>query len=211
MKLQIAIDVFKMADGLDLVKRVAPYVDIIEMGTPFIIDYGMESVRQFSAAFPEKEILADEKIMDGGFHETELAIKAGAEYVTVLAVTDDLTIKGCLEATQKYGKQLVVDFIGVDNLADRVKQVEALGVDVLAVHTGTDRQAAGFTPLDDLKIMKATATRAKIAVAGGVSSKTAAEYAALDPDIIIVGGAIANAEDPVEEARKIKEAMGGLS
>lgn len=207
MKLQFAVDVFKMDNALELVDKLTEHVDIVEMGTPFIIDYGMESVRRFAEKFPEKEILADEKIMDGGFHETELAIKAGAEYVTVLAVTDDLTIKGCLEATKKYGKQLVVDFIGVDDLAKRVREVEALGVDVLAVHTASDRQAAGFTPLADLKIMKETATRCKIAVAGGINSKTIDQYVALKPDIVIVGSAIANADDPVEEARLIKQAM----
>lgn len=207
MKLQLAIDVFKLDEGIALAHRVEDYVDIIEMGTPFIIDYGMESVRAFVKEFPNKEILADEKIMDGGFHETELALTPGASYVTVLGVSSNETILGCLEATKRYDKKLVVDFIGVDNLAERVCEVEDLGVDVLAVHTGTDRQAAGYTPMDDLRTMKQTAKRAQIAVAGGINSKTAADYAAVGPDIVIVGGAIANAEDPALEARLIKEEM----
>jgi 3-hexulose-6-phosphate synthase len=55
--------------------------------------------------------------------------------------------------------------------------------------------------------MKTHAKRAKIAVAGGISSKTVDQYVALNPDIIIVGSAIVRAADPVGEARKIKEAM----
>ena len=51
------------------------------------------------------------------------------------------------------------------------------------------------------------AKKAKIAVAGGISSKTIDKYVALKPDIIIVGSAITRAADPVEEARLIKEAI----
>ena len=61
--------------------------------------------------FPDKEVLADMKIMDAGFYEAEEALKAGADYVTVLGVTDNLTIQGCKEAAEKYGKEIVVDMI----------------------------------------------------------------------------------------------------
>ena len=55
--------------------------------------------------------------------------------------------------------------------------------------------------------MTGCAKKAKIAVAGGISSKTIDKYAALKPEIIIVGSAIGNAEDPAAEAKAIKEAM----
>lgn len=207
MKLQLALDEFKLEPALELARKVEKYVDIIEIGTPFIIDYGMEAVRRFKKEFPNKEILSDEKIMDGGYHESELAYEAGAEYVTVLAATENLTIKSCLKARDEFKKQLVVDFVDITNLAERVKECEDLGVDVLAVHTGADQQAAGRTPLEDLKIMTSTAKRAKIAVAGGINSDTIDQYVALKPDIVIVGSAIGQAPDPAEEARLIKEAM----
>lgn len=207
MKLQLALDEFKLEPAIELAHKVEKYVDIIEIGTPFVIDYGMEAVRRFKKEFPDKEILSDEKIMDGGYLESKLAYDAGAEYVTVLAVTEDLTIKSCLKARDEFKKQTVVDFIDITNLAERVKECEELGVDVLAVHTGADQQAVGRTPLEDLKIMKNTAKHTKIAVAGGINSKTIDQYVELQPDIVIVGSAIGHADDPVEEARLIKEAM----
>ncbi|GJM70853.1 hypothetical protein HMSSN036_30690 [Paenibacillus macerans] len=72
---------------------------------------------------------------------------------------------------------------------------------------GADQQAAGRRPIDDLKVMKAHAKSAKIAVAGGINSSTIDKYVALEPDIIIVGTGITHAADPVKEARLIKEAM----
>ena len=105
MKLQIALDDLTMEEALVLMDTVQNYVDIIEIGTPFIYEYGMEAVRTMKKRYPDKEILADMKIMDAGYYEAEEALKAGADYVTVLAVTDLLTIQGCVKAAQAYGSK----------------------------------------------------------------------------------------------------------
>ena len=80
MKLQLALDTFDLDTALDVAERARDYVDIIEIGTPFILEYGMEAVRRFRRAFPEKEILADTKIMDAGRLEVTAALgQQGAE------------------------------------------------------------------------------------------------------------------------------------
>lgn len=50
---------------------------------------------------------------------------------------------------------------------------------MLAVHTGTDQQAAGRKPIDDLITMLKVRRKARIAVAGGISSQTVKDYALL--------------------------------
>lgn len=207
MKLQLALDEHKLEDALLFAEKVIDYVDIIEVGTPFVIDSGMEGVRKMKEKFPDKEILSDEKIMDGGYYESQLGFEAGAEYVTALGVSDVITIKRCIEAANDFEKQIVVDMICVEDMPATIREMEEIGAHVLAVHTGADQQAMGRTPLDDLKIMTEHAKKAKIAVAGGINSKTVSDYVALDPDIIIVGSGITRAKDPLSEIKAIREAM----
>ena len=154
MKLQLALDDISLVDALVLAEKVRDYVDIFEIGSPFIIQEGMRAVREFRRYFPEKKILADTKIMDAGEYEAELTFKAGADYCTVLGVTDILTIKACLAAAKKYGKQVFVDTICVPDLNTRIKELEDVGVDSISVHVGVDEQAVGQTPLNALKQVK---------------------------------------------------------
>ncbi|GAA1547181.1 3-hexulose-6-phosphate synthase [Microbacterium ginsengiterrae] len=207
MKLQLALDELSLEDALALMHSVSEHIDIVEIGTPFVIGRGMEAVRAFATAFPDKEVLADEKIMDGGYLETRMGIEAGASYVTALAVADNATLEQCLRAGREFGGQIVADLICVDDIASKVEELEDLGVDIVAVHTGVDRQMRGGTPLSDLRQVNAVRRNALVAVAGGIDSTSIDEYVQENPDIVIVGSGITKAEDPAREARLIKMAM----
>lgn len=205
MKLQLALDDISLANGLKLVEKVHDYIDIIEIGSPFIIDEGMHAVRAFREHFPNKEILADTKIMDAGEYEAELTYLAGADYCTVLGVTDTRTVQGCLQAAEKYNKKVFVDMICVKDVEKRVKELENVGVNCLGVHTGVDQQAMGRTPLEDLAQMKKASKKSLISVAGGINPDTVSKYIELGADIVIVGGGINHASDPVAAAKAIYE------
>lgn len=207
MKLQLALDDITLNDALALSHKVEDYVDIIEIGSPFIIEEGMNAVRTFRKHFPHKEILADTKIMDAGNYEAELTFLAGADYCTVLGVTDTLTIKGCLDAARKYGKKVFVDMICVANVEKRVAELESIGVDCIGVHIGVDQQEAGVTPLEALKQMKTACKKSQISVAGGINENTVLKYKELGADIIIVGGGINHSQTPELTAKAIYEKL----
>lgn len=202
-KLQVALDDVTLEEACRLLEKVHDIVDIVEIGTPFMMEYGMEAVRRIKSDFPSVEVLCDGKIMDAGSYEAKIAYAAGADYVTVLAVTDDLTIQDVVKAAREEGKKVMVDMICVTDLKTRIAKLEELGVDVIAVHTGVDQQAAGRTPLDDLREMRACVKHTALAVAGGINSKTIDEYMKYQPEIIIVGGGIAHAEDPAKATREL--------
>lgn len=209
MKLQMALDDITLDDALKRIEEVQKFIDIVEVGTPMVIEYGMEPVRIIKKTFPDLEVLADLKIMDAGYYESKEAFEAGADYITVLGVTDDLTIEGCVKAAKEYGKETVVDMICVSDLEKRINRLEELGVDYVSVHTGVDQQAAGVTPLDQCRQMMNCVKTAKVSVAGGINTDTICLYKDLDPDIVIVGGGITHAADPVSAAKTLHRVIRG--
>lgn len=206
MKLQIALDELTLDEGIELCKKIADHIDIIEIGTPLMMREGVHAVSALRREFPDKEILADSKIMDAGALEAGICFEAGADYCTVLGVTDNATISGCLESAKRCGKRVVVDMMCVGNLKERVEELEALGITDIAVHVGVDQQKAGITPLSELIRMKQFAKASRIYVAGGIGPDTVDEYVKAGADVCIVGGAIAHAGDPVEAAAFLKAA-----
>lgn len=202
-KLQLALDDITWDDALRLTDKLQSSIDIVEMGTPFIMEYGMEAVRSFRKQFPDKELLCDGKIMDAGSYEARLLYEAGADYVTVLAVTDDRTVADVAACAGIYGKKVVADMICVSDLRSRTERMEELGVDVIAVHTGVDQQAAGRTPLGDLKAIRSCVKNAAVAVAGGINAATIGDYLEYRPEIIIVGSGIIHAKDSQKAAELI--------
>lgn len=203
MKIQLALDDVCLQEAVDIAKEVEEYVDILEIGTPLLMEYGIEAVRTMKKHFPKKEILCDAKIMDGGDIESKAAFKAGADYVTVLGVSDSSTIKAVVKEAKACQKKVVVDLLCLENFEKTIPMLDDLGVDILAVHVGVDQQLSGRTPLMDLIKVKSIAKKTLVAVAGGISSATVAEYLPYEPDIIIVGGAIVGFEKPLEEAKSI--------
>jgi len=167
----------------------------------------MKPVKKFSKRYKELEILADTKIMDAGELEAEIAFKAGADIVTVLGVTHDETVQGALKAAKKYGGKIMIDMIGVNNIEERAKELEDMGVDYICVHTAFDIQSTGHNPLEELKRVNKVITKSKTAVAGGVKLETVDEIVSEGVDVVVVGGAISNASDRVLAAKQIKERL----
>ena len=204
-KLQLAVDVLTPEELLELFPKLHEYVDIIELGTPFLLKYGAGIIPKLKKIDSSVEILADAKIMDAGYYEADELFKTGADYVTVLGVTDKATLAECVRAGKENHKKIVVDMICVEDTRAMVEYLEELETEVIAVHTGVDQQAKGRTPLQDLKELKKYCKKAQIAVAGGINGKTLTEYLEYAPDIIIVGGGVFGVDDPVEAAKNLYE------
>lgn len=190
MELQLALDLVNIPEGKAVVEEVQEHIDIVEIGTPVIINEGLRAVKEMKEAFPHLKVLADLKVMDAGAYEVMKASEAGADLITVLGATDDSTIQGAVTEAKKHGSQIVVDMINVKELEKRAQEVDALGVDYICVHTGYDLQAAGESPFEQLQTIKRVVTRAKTAIAGGIKLETLAEAVKAQPDLVIVGGGI---------------------
>ena len=152
-------------------------------------------------------VLADSKIMDGGALECLYLCRAGADIVTVLAVSDNATIKEVVETAHAYGREVLVDLMNVEDIPARSRELIELGADYIAVHTAFDVQKLGRTPLGDLRELVGAIDPSRAVVAGGVKQATIADYAALNPGIIVAGAALYGAPNIRKAVVDMKEAL----
>ena len=205
-KLQVAIDLLTTEAALELAEKVAPYVDIIELGTPLIKAEGLKVITAMKAAHPNKLVFADLKTADTGALEAEMAFNAGADLVTVMGAVDDATIIGAIEAAKKAGKKVVVDTIGVKNRVQRSKEVTDFGVELVELHAGLDEQALPGYNVSKL-ISEGREAQVPFSIAGGVNINTIKDVVAAGAAVAVAGGAIYGAEDPAAAAKALKEAI----
>lgn len=204
--LQLALD-GNLDAAMRLLDEVVDQIDRIEIGTPLIVREGVRAVRAVRERAPSLSIVADLKIMDAGEEEAEIAFAAGADEVTVLAVADDDTVLGAVTAARAHGRRVVADLIQTPDPNVRSAHLLTLGVDLLAVHAGTDAQRRDQRPFDGLRSLREALPDAPLAVAGGIDATSAARVVPWTPAVVIVGSAIANADDPRAVAMAIREAL----
>ncbi|MFP6769377.1 MAG: 3-hexulose-6-phosphate synthase [Planctomycetaceae bacterium] len=206
-QLQLALDEPDLDVAVARGRELIDLVEIIEVGTPLVIEYGMEAVRRIREACPGVEILADLKVMDAGRLEASLAFRAGADWVSVLGVADDATVHGVLEAAADVGGHVLVDLIGCTDISDRGSQLAALGAEVLCVHTAFDVQASGADPLTELAELLEVVPPEQAAVAGGIRPETLPAVQEFQPRIVVVGGYLAGHSQPRKAAAEIRKLL----
>jgi 3-hexulose-6-phosphate synthase len=210
MKLQLALDRLTREQCWEIVAEVQDLIDILEIGTGVIKQYGVGIITDLQKSFQTSNLrlLADMKTCDAGKHETVQALSAGANITTVMAFSDERTIEDSLEVARQSGGQVMIDLLGVHEEKTIVRLYD-LGARLFSVHIGKDMQG------NRLEEQRAAATAAwlhklegaEFAYAGGVSANSIETVAAYRPDIIIVGSAITGAVSHRDAAQTIRKKM----
>ncbi|MFD2680510.1 3-hexulose-6-phosphate synthase [Bacillus seohaeanensis] len=204
MKLQLALDRLTREECIQIVKETESDIDIIEVGTGVIKEYGMAIVREMKDLFPEKQIVADMKTCDAGKHEALQAFEAGADITTVMAFSSNLTIKDTLDVANKTGNQVMIDLLEVES-RERVEELKELGVNLVSLHVGKDKQHEGNFNTSLFSLIKGL--EVEVTVAGGINLDTLPDIIKERPNTIIVGSAITKAENPQEVAAEMRKLL----
>jgi len=205
--LQVALDLLNEHRAIKIAQEsIKGGADWIEAGTPLIKSEGMQIIRKLKDTFPKKTLIADMKTMDTGAYETEMASKAGADIICILAAADNATIKDAVKSARKYGTKIMVDLIGISNKTKRATELEKTGIDYLCIHVGIDEQMIGKKPIETLKTITKK-TKIPVAVAGGLNTETIPEVVKAGASIIIVGGAITKAKNVTLATKQIKKTI----
>jgi 3-hexulose-6-phosphate synthase / 6-phospho-3-hexuloisomerase len=205
--LQVALDVLELKRALQIAhEAVLGGADWIEVGTPLIKSEGVRAIRSMREEFPDSTIVADMKVADTGSLEVEMAAKAGASIVCILADADDSVVEEAVRSARKYGIRLMADLINDPDPVARAVQLESMGIDIICAHAGIDQQMKGKDALEILCRLSSQ-IHIPLAIAGGIDADRAGDAVTNGADIIIVGGWIIRSADVSGSARKIRHAM----
>lgn len=216
VKLQLALDTLDREDALRLACLAAPYVNILEAGTPLIKSVGISIVTQLKAAHPDKIVLADLKSSDVGAYEAEMAFRAGADIVTTQGITTLATIREVQREADKWKRRAEVDMTGVNDPVARAKEVRDVGVSLVLYHRSIDEETTQGALWDDKAVQivnKMCDLGLDVAVAGGVNQEVLPVLQNIPIYGVVVGRGITAQADPERAARDIanciREIWGG--
>ncbi|OHR63647.1 hypothetical protein HMPREF3291_16435 [Bacillus sp. HMSC76G11] len=200
MKIQLALDRLSIDEAIKIAGQAEQYIDIIEVGTSLIKEFGVISISRLKEAFPDKLILADMKTIDNALYEFNLCFEAGADIATVMGVSPLQTIETCLEASAKHQKKTMIDLLNTtaEQKAALFPYTEAIFCD----HVSKDVQEKSG--------LKNTASAAldptlEWAIAGGITGESIQNMAGPLPDIVIIGSAITKSTQPEKAAEALRE------
>ncbi len=172
-------------------------IDWLEAGTPLILADGARAVRELRARFPETPIVADLKIMDGGWLEAELMAKAGANMVVVMGQAHEETIELVVKAGRDMGVKVMGDNMAMPDPVAAAKRLEDLGCDYIIHHIGYDmrtvRRSRGQhapTPLDRLREIVA-AVSVPVQAVGGLTLEQATDTPSYGAPLVVIGAPLA--------------------
>lgn len=212
MRLQIALDRIPREEALLVTAEVAPYADVIEVGTSLIKAYGMPIVADVVAAGSGTPVLADLKTADDARTEFTMAYDAGAWSATVLGLAAAATLDSCVQVAGARAREVVVDLMELT--PDRRAAVAAAMPPevVLAAHVPKDAQGGAVTPA---QLVGEWARGRRLAVAGGLGVADLPAMAELERELelewlrVIVGSAVTKAPDVHTAAQHLAAAARG--
>lgn len=209
MKLQLALDRPDLAHALEVVAQVAPYIDLIEAGTPLLIREGIRAVRELRRRYRGRAIVADIKVIDAGEPIAELAFAAGANVVTVLGGASDEVIERVVKSARRYEGAVMADSLSVVNLPERTLQLRELGVSSICINRRGFIKKAKSSPEENLKrlISLISGIELPVYLAGGIDLSELPTLCEAPLAGVIVGAAIAEASSPASVARQMRRML----
>jgi 3-hexulose-6-phosphate synthase/6-phospho-3-hexuloisomerase len=188
---QVSLDLKTLDDALRMAAiAVGAGADWLEVGTPLVLAEGTRAVRALRREYPDHPLVADLKIMDGGYGEAAMYAEAGADAVVVMGRAHDATVEGVCRAGADHGILVMGDDLGADDRVAEAKRLEGLGVGMVIHHIGHDHRGAHrdlrLSPLTDLPGIVA-ATTVPVQAVGGLSIDQAIGCPRIGAAVVVFG------------------------
>ncbi len=227
--IQVALDHPALEHQMKVVKQL-PKSDriLLEIGTPFLKKYGMESIKKIRELAPQKFIVADLKTLDVGKLEVDFAFDATADAVVASGLASSSSLDKFILEAQRLGIYGFVDTMEVDDPIGKLSSLKQIP-DVVILHRAIDVEQATEAQSPDAaqkarwalvpkikelykdRKLASGRDRVLVAVAGGIEPKTAKYALGQGADILIVGRYIASSKDIKNAMRNFINLLPGYS
>ncbi|MFW9897635.1 MAG: bifunctional 5,6,7,8-tetrahydromethanopterin hydro-lyase/3-hexulose-6-phosphate synthase [Candidatus Thorarchaeota archaeon] len=226
--IQVALDHPALERQMKVVKQL-PKSDriLLEIGTPFLKKYGVESIKKIRDIAKEKFIVADLKTLDVGKLEVDFAFDATADAVVASGLASTASLDKFILEAQRLGIHAFVDTMEVPDPLEKLSSLRQTP-DVVIIHRAIDveqslegdkspdaQQRQRWALVSEIKELykeqkKASGRdRVLVAVAGGIEPSTAQYALQMGADILIVGRFIASAKDVKFAMRRMLQVLPG--
>ena len=206
---QVSLDLTNLDEALEMARgAVRAGVDWLEAGTPLILAEGLQSVRALRKEFPDRPIVADLKMMDGGGGESEMTFDAGATYVVVMSQAHWATVKEAVTVARRKSGKVMADVMNAPDKVQAAKQMEQLGVDYIVAHLGYDERhhVKGLSALDNLQKI-VDAVKIPVQAVGGLSLDQAIESVRFGAKSVVIGAPLAIADGTFAQAQEFEKIL----
>ena len=206
---QVSLDLTNLDEALEMARgAVRAGVDWLEAGTPLILAEGLQSVRVLRKEFPDRPIVADLKMMDGGGGESEMTFDAGATYVVVMSQAHWATVKEAVTVARRKSGKVMADVMNAPDKVQAAKQMEQLGVDYIVAHLGYDERhyVKGLSALDNLQKI-VNAVKIPVQAVGGLSLDQAIESLRFGAKSVVIGAPLAIADGTFAQAQEFEKIL----
>lgn len=201
-ELQLTLDHGKRHELIRMADLMADHIDILEIGYPELITFGLDLVREIHEAHPSLKICADAKVFHGGSGVTRRCFDAGASIVTVLGYAPNEVIQQMVRHACEYNGAIMCDLDGIRNLGKRTAEVDKLGVKYCHVSTGflmeheydlmkpQKKSIFQVRPLERAAAVKRNLIHAGLAIGTGINEENLDQVLKFDPKIVLIGRGI---------------------
>ncbi len=198
LKLQISFELTSIEDAVAIAKDVAEFGDILEVGSLLLLSKGVRAIEAFRTEFPDHTLLADAKLCDRASDMVNLCVDAGANYVTVLAGTDNRTILRASDTAHNRGAKISLDLVDAYSMGQSARDAKSLGADIVLFHRSHD--GGDVTKMTEQWQFTKGNTEVPIFISGNITKEKLDSVVTLGADGVVVGAAIVDADNPAEEA-----------
>ncbi|AUI72023.1 orotidine 5'-phosphate decarboxylase [Companilactobacillus alimentarius] len=206
MKLQVAIDRVPLERALLMMRDLDSIVDVIELGTSIVKDYGLVRLRDEKIHLNHSKLLLDLKTNDEGKYEFEKGFSTGADILTVMASSSRETIEQVYDVAMKNQKQILIDLMETDE--KKIEEISDFKDAIFCIHHSKDAGSGFDAATTTANFHKNHPEIEHIAVAGGIDLSQAKILASQNiADMVIVGSKISGQDDPVSAAKNFMEVI----